>query len=86
MYQYPINAYEHILIFHKHRLDLTRFPCPRCWSLQVSGNTQSEPGLQSWECKNNDCPERSAANRGKRFSLKTNMTQSKKLRTEEKIK
>ena len=83
MYQYPINAYEHILIFHKHRLDTTKFPCPRCGSLQVNGNTQSEPGLQSWECKNNDCPERSASNRGKRFSLKTNMTQSGQLRTNE---
>ena len=24
MYQYPINCYEHILIFHKHRLDMHR--------------------------------------------------------------
>ena len=63
MYQYPINAYEHILIFHKHRLDTTKFPCPRCGSLQVSGNTQSEPGLQSWECKNDNCAERSESNR-----------------------
>ena len=77
MYQYPLNCYEHILIFHKHRLDLTRFPCPRCGSLNVNGNTQSEPGLQSWECKNEECFERSKSNRGKRFSLKTNMTQSK---------
>jgi len=77
MYQYPLNCYEHILIFHKHRLDLTKFPCPRCGSLNVNGNTQSEPGLQSWECKNEECFERSKSNRGKRFSLKTNMTQSK---------
>ena len=83
MYQYPINSYEHILIFHKHRLDKTKFPCPRCGSLQVSGNTQSEPGLQSWECKNNNCTERSVSNRGKRFSLKTNMTQSEVLRNKE---
>ena len=76
MYQYPINSYEHILIFHKHRLDLTRYPCPRCGTLKVNGNTQTEPGLQSWECKNNNCPERSESNRGKRFSLKTNFTQS----------
>lgn len=76
MYQYPLNCYEHILIFHKHRLDLTRFPCPRCGTLKVNGNTQSEPGLQSWECKNDKCFERSKSNRGKRFSLKTNMTQS----------
>ncbi len=77
MYQYPMNVYEHILIFHKHRLDLTHFPCPVCGSLKVSGNTQTEPGLQSWECKNDDCFERSKSNRGKRFSLKTNITQSK---------
>ena len=77
MYQYPINSYEHILIFHKHRLDLTKYPCPRCGTLNVNGNTQSEPGLQSWECKNNKCTERSKSNRGKRFSLKTNLTQSK---------
>jgi len=83
MYQYPLNCYEHILIFHKHRLDLTRFPCPRCGSLNVNGNTQSEPGLQSWECKNEECFERSKSNRGKRFSLKTNMTQSKTYRNEE---
>jgi len=76
LYQYPLNCYEHILIFHKHRIDLTRFPCPRCGTLKVNGNTQSEPGLQSWECKNNKCFERSKSNRGKRFSLKTNMTQS----------
>ncbi|QDD06749.1 site-specific DNA-methyltransferase [Candidatus Methylopumilus planktonicus] len=78
LYQYPLNCYEHILIFHKHRLDLTRFPCPRCGTLTVNGNTQSEPGLQSWECKNLKCFERSESNRGKRFSLKTNITQSLK--------
>ena len=78
LYQYPLNCYEHILVFHKHRLDLTRFPCPRCGSLMVNGNTQSEPGLQSWECKNLKCFERSESNRGKRFSLKTNITQSLK--------
>jgi DNA modification methylase len=78
LYQYPLNCYEHILVFHKHRLDLTRFPCPRCGTLTVNGNTQSEPGLQSWECKNLKCFERSESNRGKRFSLKTNITQSHK--------
>ncbi len=83
LYQYPINCYEHILIFHKHRLDNTRFPCPRCGSLKVNGNTQSEPGLQSWECKNTKCFERSASNRGKRFSIKTNMVQSKILRNDD---
>jgi len=76
-YQYPMNCYEHILIFHKHRLDNTRYPCPVCGTLKVNGNTQSEIGLRSWECKNEKCFERSKSNRGKRFSLKTIVTQSR---------
>lgn len=75
-YQYPMNCYEHILIFHKHRLDFTRYPCPVCGCLQVNGNAYTERGLKSWECKNLDCFERSAANRGKRFSAKTYFTQN----------
>jgi DNA modification methylase len=74
-YQYPLNCYEHILIFHKHELDKRKIPCPVCGSLNVNGNTQSEIGLQSWECKNEKCGERSASNRGKRFSDKTNLVQ-----------
>ncbi|MCL2063824.1 MAG: site-specific DNA-methyltransferase [Candidatus Cloacimonetes bacterium] len=74
-YQYPMNCYEHILIFHKHRDDLTKYPCPVCGCLKVNGNAMSEIGLRSWECKNDECFERSKANRGKRFSLKTIMTQ-----------
>lgn len=74
-YQYPLNCYEHILVFHKHELDKRKIPCPVCGSLNVNGNTQSEVGLQSWECKNTKCAERSASNRGKRFSDKTNLTQ-----------
>lgn len=76
-YQYPMNCYEHILIFHKHRNDSTRYPCPVCGCLKVNGNAYSEIGLKSWECKNIDCFERSEANRGKRFSLKTITTQSR---------
>lgn len=76
-YQYPMNCYEHILIFHKHRLDDTRYPCPICGTLKINGNTQSEIGLRSWECKNLECFERSKSNRGKRFSLKTLTTQSR---------
>ena len=79
-YQYPMNAYEHILVFHKHRLDNTRYPCPICGTLKVNGNTQSEIGLKSWECKNEHCFERSKSNRGKRFSLKTIMTQGEQRR------
>ncbi len=82
-YQYPMNAYEHILIFHKHRLDTTRYPCPVCGALKVNGNTQSEVGLQSWECKNNECFMRSESNRGKRFSLKSIITQSRQTKKNE---
>ncbi|BBM88484.1 hypothetical protein COTS27_00164 [Spirochaetota bacterium] len=77
-YQYPINCYEHILIFHKHRLDTTRYPCPICGTLNVNGNSYTEKGLKSWECKNKDCFVRSKSNRGKRFSAKTYFTQAKK--------
>lgn len=82
LYQYPANCYEHILVFHKHRLDKTKYPCPICGSLRVSGNTQSEIGIQSWECKNPKCFERSASDRGKRFSLKTNIVQNEENRKE----
>jgi DNA modification methylase len=74
-YQYPLNCYEHILIFHKHRLNKIRIPCPVCGSLNVNGNTQSGIGVQSWECKNKKCFVRSPNNRGKRFSARSNMMQ-----------
>jgi len=82
-YQYPMNCYEHILVFHKHRLDHTRYPCPVCGTLKVNGNTQSEIGIKSWECKNLKCFERSKSNRGKRFSLKSIMTQSHQFKEHE---
>jgi DNA modification methylase len=74
-YHYPVNCYEHILIFHKHRLDETRYPCPVCGCLKVNDNSQTEIGIQSWECDNENCFVRSKSNRGKRFSLKTNIIQ-----------
>lgn len=77
-YVYPVNCYEHILIFFKHRLDKTRYPCPICGCLKVNGNSCSEIGVQSWECKNERCFVRSKSNRGKRFSLKSNMMQRHK--------
>ena len=70
MYQYPINCYEHILIFHKHRLDMHRYPCPICGTLNVNGNSYTEKGLKSWECKNKDCFVRSKSNRGKDLAQK----------------
>lgn len=74
-YQYPLNCYEHILIFHKHRLEKDlKYPCNECGSLNVKSNSYTYKGLRSWECCNEDCT-RSENNRGKRFSLKTIITQ-----------
>ena len=84
-YQYPVNCYEHIFVFHKHRLDNTPYPCPICGCLNVNGNSQSEINLMSWECKNHDCFVRSECDRGKRFSSKTNMVQDEKRRTKNEI-
>lgn len=73
LYHYPVNCYEHILIFHKHVLDSTRLPCPNCGSIQVQNNSQSEIGVQSWECNNEKCSHRSPGNRGKRYSARSIM-------------
>ena len=71
-YQYPINCYEHILIFHKHRNESeVKYPCSNCGSLKVAKNSFTYKGLRSWECENSECSKRSKGNRGKRFSLKT---------------
>jgi len=71
LYQYPMNCYEHIFVFYKHRQDELRYPCPICGCLKVNGNAYSGVGIKSWECKNLSCWERSAANRGKRFSARS---------------
>ena len=80
-YQYPMNCYEHIMVFHKHRLDEIRYPCPVCGCLKVNGNAFSGVNVRSWECKNLDCFERSKANRGKRFSFRSMMMDSLKSNT-----
>ncbi len=73
MYQYPLNCYEHIMVFLKHRKDETIYPCPVCGCLKVNGNAYCGVGVKSWECKNLKCFERSKSNRGKRFSLRSIM-------------
>jgi len=79
LYQYPMNCYEHIFIFYKHREDKILYPCPVCGCLKVNGNAYSGVGIKSWECKNLKCTERSKANRGKRFSARSfNMNSLKK--------
>lgn len=72
-YHYPVNCYEHILIFHKHVKDLTRLPCPECGTPLAQNNSQSEIGVQSWECNNEECLHRSEGNRGKRYSARSIM-------------
>ena len=72
-YQYPVNCYEHILVFAKHSLDKTKIPCPVCNETIVVSNSQSSLGVQSWECKNPGCSEKSTSGRGKRFSQRSIM-------------
>ena len=72
-YHYPVNCYEHILIFHKHVLDQTRLPCPECGTTQVQNNSRAGIGVQSWECNNEKCTHRSLGNRGKRYSARSIM-------------
>lgn len=71
LYQYPMNCYEHIFVFYKHRHDQMLYPCPVCGCLKVNGNAYSGVGIKSWECKNLACDERSEGNRGKRFSARS---------------
>jgi len=70
------NKTELLLVFYKHQIDDRRMPCPVCGSLNVSGNSFSEIGIRSWECKNPLCSERSKTNRGKRFSERTVLMQN----------
>lgn len=72
-YQYPLNCYEHILIFAKHKLDKTKIPCPDCNETITQSNSCSGIGVQSWECKNPNCPTKSSHGRGKRFSERSIM-------------
>lgn len=72
-YQYPVNCYEHILVFAKHKLDKTKIPCPDCGELIIQSNSCSGIGVQSWECKNPNCPTKSAKGMGKRFSIRSIM-------------
>lgn len=72
-YQYPVNCYEHILVFAKHELDKTKIPCPDCNQTITQSNSCTGIGVQSWECKNPACSTKSAHGRGKRFSARSVM-------------
>lgn len=75
-YQYPVNCYEHILVFVKHVKETEKIPCPVCNETITQSNSQTGIGIQSWECKNPKCPEKSKSGRGKRFSKRSVMMQS----------
>lgn len=77
-YQYPVNVYEHILIFRKSDIDKTRIPCPDCNEIITVSNSQSSIGVQSWECKNPKCKSKSKSGRGKRFSERSIMMNNAK--------
>lgn len=65
------NRNELLLVFYKNVVDERKVPCPVCGSLKISGNSYTEIGEKSWECKNPLCSERSKTNRGKRYSIRT---------------
>ena len=56
------------VLLEKNEADETPIPCPACWSLNIGGNSYPAFGVRSWECHNLLCPERSAFDRGNRFS------------------
>lgn len=65
------NRNELLLLFSKNDSDSRKIPCPVCGSLKISSNSYSDVGIQSWECKNSVCSDRSKTNRGKRYSVKS---------------
>ena len=77
-YHYPVNCYEHLLIFCKHEMDKSRIPCPDCHETITQSNGLAGIGIQSWECKNPNCPTKSKTGRGKRFSARSVMMNSYK--------
>ena len=58
-----------LLLFDKNERDETVIPCPGCRSFNVAGNSYPALGIRSWECQNAICPDRSAFDRGNRYSL-----------------
>lgn len=61
------NQSVKMLVFKKIALDTRHVLCPDCYTTIQSSNSYPEMFLQSWECKNPNCPSRSKSGRGKRF-------------------
>lgn len=62
-----------LLTFEKNLADETIIPCPACRSYDVRGNSYPTFGVKSWECQNPLCPERSAFDRGNRYSAQATL-------------
>ena len=56
-----------VLSYKKIILDDAAVPCPSCMTTIQQSNSFPEMFLQSFECKNPNCKERSKSGRGKRF-------------------
>jgi DNA modification methylase len=65
-----------VVVAQKNLRDETPIPCPACRSLDIEGNSYPTPGVKSWECRNQLCPDRSIYNRGKRYQFKALLTQA----------
>ncbi len=63
------QPYDILILFEKNERDERVVPCPACRSLSAGGNSYPSLGVKSWECQNLICPERSAYDRGNRYSL-----------------
>ena len=58
-----------LVLFEKNERDETLVPCPACRSSNVRGNSYPVLGVKSWECQHPLCPDRSAFDRGNRYSV-----------------
>ena len=64
--KYPINCYEHILIYRKFEKDATKPKCPVCFK-NISVSNGINNNTYTYECKNPEC-RKSEHNRGVRYS------------------
>ena len=64
--KYPINCYEHILVYRKFEKDNTKPNCPICFK-NISVSNGINNNTHTYECKNPDC-RKSKNGRGVRYS------------------
>lgn len=77
--KYPINCYEHILIFRKFEKDIEKPNCPIC-NKNIAVSNGISNNTYTYECKNPEC-RKSEAGRGVRYSSR--QIQKLKYQTEE---